>query len=206
MNQTNAVGTPQYAVYIKTPGQNIYTKLSGYSTSSTLLYTPQKSGTYYFKTKVKDSRGYESNKVLKLVVKEPKNVSTIDRKVINYGEAVFIASKTEGLVGKVTYSVYTKKSDQNNYVRVYKDSKKTVFKVTPANPGTYTILIRAKDSKNTVVQKTFTITVREVKNTSTISADNPCIGKKININLSWEQLRMIRCLKINIIKRPDQKV
>ena len=185
MNQTNAVGTPQYAVYIKTPGQNIYTKLSGYSTSSTLLYTPQKSGTYYFKTKVKDSRGYESNKVLKLVVKEPKNVSTIDRKVINYGEAVFIASKTEGLVGKVTYSVYTKKSDQNNYVRVYKDSKKTVFKVTPANPGTYTILIRAKDSKNTVVQKTFTITVREVKNTSTISADNPCIGKKININLSY---------------------
>ena len=34
MNQTNAVGTPQYAVYIKTPGQNSYTKLSGYSTSS----------------------------------------------------------------------------------------------------------------------------------------------------------------------------
>ena len=153
MNQTNAVGTPQYAIYVKAPDKKSYAKIRDYSTSNTFLYTPLKSGTYYFKTKVKDSRGYESNKVLKLIVKDPQNVSAIDKKLISYGESVFIAAETEGLVGKVTWSVYTKKSDQKNYVRLYKDSKKTVFKVTPANPGTYTILIRAKDSKNTVVQK-----------------------------------------------------
>ncbi len=112
------------------------------------------------------------------------NKSSVSASSVTAGTAVTLTAKAEGGTAPYRYSYEYKKSSSSSWTSIssgYCDYTSAVF--TPSMAAAYIVRIRVKDSKNTVVEKQFTITsVKALANNSTISSDKPTVGSNVTLN------------------------
>ncbi len=154
--------------------------------------TPAAITTYDIRVKVKDSKNKVVNKDFTVTVIDDgslKNNSTLSAYSITLGGSVTVTAKALGGTAPYRYAVYYKKSTSSTYSAVQTYSTKKSITVTPATATTYDIRVKVKDSKNKVVNKDFTVTVKKagttpLANTSTLSAYSITLGDSITVKSS----------------------
>ena len=193
VNASAAGGTApyQYAVYYKKTAATTYSAVRTYSTAKTINVTPAAITTYDIRVKVKDSKNKVVNKDFTVTVIDGalKNNSTLSAYNITLGGSVTVTAKALGGTAPYRYAVYYKKSTSSTYSAVQTYSTKKSITVTPATATTYDIRVKVKDSKNKVVNKDFTVTVKKagttpLANTSTLSAYSITLGDSITVKSS----------------------
>ncbi|MGN0536696.1 MAG: hypothetical protein ACI4M3_01810, partial [Acutalibacteraceae bacterium] len=85
---------------------------------------------------------------------------TISATSITKGNSVTMTGKASGGTSPYQYAMVVKHSTADSWTTL-KGYDTTATKTwTPAKTGTYTVQIKVKDAKSTVVTKTFTLTVK----------------------------------------------
>ncbi len=177
----------QYAMVVRHSTDSAWTTLKGYNATATKTWTPAKTGTYTVQIKVKDAKGTAVVKTFTLTVKAATtsltNNSTISATSITKGKSVTMTGKAGGGTSPYQYAMVVRHSTDSAWTTL-KGYNATATKTwTPAKTGTYTIQIKVKDAKGTVVVKTFTLTVKAssttLTNNSTISATSITKGKSV---------------------------
>ena len=177
----------QYAVYYKKAASTSYTTVQGYSTAKSIVVTPGAATTYDVRVKVKDSAGTVKTKDFTLKVTAPasalKNTSTISAASVALGKSVTVTGAATGGTTPYYYAAYIKKSTSDSFTQVRSYSTTKTITVKPTAAGTYTVRIKVKDGKGTVVNKDVTLKVASstLTNTSTLSATSITLGSKITI-------------------------
>ena len=179
---TGSTGFYQYAYVAKTPAGE-WKVLRNYSTTATHTWTPASTGTYTVQVKVKDSVGTIKIKSFTLKVSTALvNNSKISATSITKGTTLKLTGAASG--GTTPYKfAYVAKTPAGEW-KVIKDySTSTTHSWTPASVGTYTVQIKVKDAKNTVVVKSFTLKVSAaaLTNNSKISATSITKGTTIKL-------------------------
>ncbi len=164
----------QYAYVVQAPSGS-WTVLKSYSTATTHTWTPASTGKYTVQIKVKDSNDTVEIKSFTLTVNAVAaltNNSKISATTINKGTAVTFTGAASGGTAPYQYA-YVVQAPSGTWTVLKGYSTATSHTWTPASTGKYTVQIKAKDSTDTVVIKTFTLTVNAVAaltNNSKISA------------------------------------
>lgn len=180
---SGGAGSYQYAYLVKYETSSNYTVLKNYSTTSTYTWTPTTAGTHTFAVKIKDKDGtvVQKNFTVKVTNADLKNASTISASTLTRGEYVTLTGKGTGGVGTYQYAIAAKHESSSNYtvLKAYNTTAKYTW--TPAKSGTYTVVIKVKDDKETIVQKFFTVkvTAADLTNKSTVSASSVTLGKSV---------------------------
>ena len=175
----------QYAAYYKKSTATYFTTLRNFSTSTTILFRPKEVATYNLKVKVKDNNGTIASKsfTIKSTAAPLVNNSTVSATSIAYGKSVTITGAASGGVAPYQYAAYYKTASATYYttIRGYNSYKTITFK--PKASGTYTVLVKVKDSKNTVKSKTFTVKMANapLANACKLSATSVTLGGYVKI-------------------------
>ncbi|MGN0537991.1 MAG: alpha-amylase family glycosyl hydrolase [Acutalibacteraceae bacterium] len=186
-NASGGTSPYQYAMVAKHSTASSYTVLKNYDTTTTKTWTPSKTGTYYVQVKVKDSNGTVVAKSFTLKVQAATtaltNNSTISATSITKGKSVTMTGKASGGTSPYQYAMVVRHSTASSWTTL-KGYNTTATKTwTPAKTGTYTVQIKVKDAKGTVVTKSFTLTVKDaaLTNSSTISATSITKGSSVTM-------------------------
>lgn len=183
----SAVGgeTPyQYKVEYKKSGTSEWTVVSDFSDKAELTITPAEIGYYDIQVTVKDGKERTTYQSFKLqVVQKLSNMSTIKPTKIIVGDSMTVSGKASGGTGNYQYYVGMKKSTDKAYTTVQNYQYNSEVSVMPKTVGTYTVLIKVKDSSGTIVSKKITVKVLAVVvNKSTISAEKITLGGSLTVN------------------------
>ena len=110
--------------------------------------------------RVKDSKGTIVSKSFALNVIQPlSNTSKASSASITKGQSVKLTGAASGGTSPYKYAYLYKTSNGKwSVLRNYSTAASYTFKPTAA--GKYTLMVKVKDSKNAVVSKSFTLTVR----------------------------------------------
>ncbi|MGN0537690.1 MAG: hypothetical protein ACI4M3_06910, partial [Acutalibacteraceae bacterium] len=184
---TGGTGEYQYAIAAKHSTVSKYTTLKGYNTTATKYWKPAKAGTYTVVIKVKDSSGEVVQKFFTIKVAETalKNNSTVSATSITLGQGITLTGVAEGGMGDYQYEISAKHSTASSYtvLKSYNSTATTKY-WKPSQTGTYSVIIKVKDSAGTVVQKSFTIAVKSstpLTNNSTVTATTVTLGQGITL-------------------------
>ncbi|MGN0537992.1 MAG: hypothetical protein ACI4M3_08460, partial [Acutalibacteraceae bacterium] len=179
----------QYAMVVKHSTADTWTTLKAYNTTATKTWTPSKTGTYAVQIKVKDSKSTVVTKSFTLTVKAAStaltNSSTISATSITKGQSVTMTGKASGGTSPYQYAMVVKHSTASTWTTLKAYNTTATKTWTPASTGTYTVQIKVKDAKDTVVTKSFTLTVKAAStaltNSSTISATSITKGQSVTM-------------------------
>ena len=184
---TGGSGSYTYAVYYKQTAQTNWTAVQSYASTISKKVTPLAATTYTVRVKVKDSAGTIANKDFTVkVTKAPLvNTSTISATTLDLGKSLTLKGSATGGTAKYTYAVYYKKTSDTAWTKV-QDYASTITKtVTPKAATTYTVRVKAKDSKGTIANKDFKVTVKvPLTNNSTLSATSIALGNTVTVKAS----------------------
>lgn len=152
------------------PGTSTFVTLKSYSSVSSYSFSPTIAGTYTIRVSVK-SGSTVKNKDITLNVVKVTNTSTINTASVTVGQSISVLGSATGGTSPYTYKyTYKDASGTTKYISGsdYISSSSVNFK--PAQAGTYTIYVVAKD-KNGIVSdtKNFTITVNATTSTSLVN-------------------------------------
>ena len=104
-----------------------------------------------------------------------KNTSTISSKSITLGKTVTVKCSANGGQTPYKFAVYYKLSTASKWTTAQSYKENTTVKFTPKHSGKYNVSVKVKSANDTIIKKSFTVTVTDVlKNNTAISA------KKIN--------------------------
>jgi len=176
----------QYAVYYKKSTSTSYTTVQAYKTNKTITITPAAATTYDVRVKVKDSAGTVKTKDFTVKVTAATtaltNKSTISAATVAVGSSVTVTGAASGGTTPYQYAAYIKKSTASNFSQVRAYSTTKTITIKPVEAGTYTVRVKVKDAKGTVVNKDITLkATATLKNASTLSATSITLGKSITI-------------------------
>ena len=184
---TGGRGSKEYAVYYKRSAADSWSLKQDYAVESTVKITPKFADTYSIRVKVKDGDGIIKTKTLTVTtVAALKNTSKLAATSITYGNSVKVTCSSTGGIGTKQYAVWYKLQDSSTWNKGRDYAAETTVTVTPKHTGTYTVRVKAKDSKGTVVNKDLSLQVKSVSlaNTSVISANTIEKGSSIRITCS----------------------
>ena len=172
-----------YAVYYKQNSQTTWTTVQSYASTITKTITPKAATTYTVRVKVKDSAGTIVNKDFTVTVKKAlANNSTISDTSINLGDSLTLTGAATGGTSPYTYAVFYKQNSQTTWTTVQSYASTITKTITPKAATTYTVRVKVKDSAGTIVNKDFTVTVKNpLTNTSTVSATSISLGKSVTL-------------------------
>ena len=179
-----------YAVYYKLSTASSYTTAQNYSTTKTVTITPSEAGTYSLVVKVKDGSGTVSRKELSVTVASSAstliNNSTLSSTSITLGSSIAVTGAASGGTSPYYYSVYYKLSTASSYITAQNYSTTKSVTITPSAAGTYSVVVKVKDSAGTVCRKAFTakVTASTLTNNSTVSASSITLGSSVKITAS----------------------
>lgn len=157
------------------PGTSTFVTLKSYSSVSSYSFSPTIAGTYTIRVSVK-SGSTVKNKDITLNVVKVTNTSTINTASITVGQSISVLGSATGGTSPYTYKyTYKDASGTTKYISGsdYISSSSVNFK--PAQAGTYTIYIVAKD-KNGIVSDTKNFTVKVNATTSTSLVNNSTVS------------------------------
>ncbi len=174
-----------YKVTYKLSGSEQTVTVQDYSTNAKVSFAPESAGSYSVTVGVKDARDVVVNRTFEVTVNKPlANNSTISETMISLGSSVTLTAASEGGLEPIQYAFVVQ--DTKGKWSVLKNySSDTTCGYTPAAVGNYTLQIKAKDSRGTVVISSFRLTVVEpIANTSTVSKDTIILGESVTITAS----------------------
>ena len=151
-----------YAYYYKVSTDTNWSRLSDYSSTASIVITPQSPADYDIRVDIRDSANNNASKILTIgIVGELTNTSSINPKdkSIESGNSVTIYPNSTGYYRSVSYQIYYQVSGSSTKKYITYDASKGYVKFTPSDAGTYTITVVAKDSLNRTASKSFTLTV-----------------------------------------------
>ena len=156
------VGSCQYAVFYRKVGTDKWTSVQAYDTNSTVTVTPQKKAAYEILVKAKDKKANVAEKTLTVNVTNPlpENTSTLSADTITLGESVTVNASATGGAGSFQYAVFYKKATDTKWTTAQAYSTNPSVAVTPKKKTSYEIFVKAKDKNSTVIEKTFSVTVK----------------------------------------------
>ncbi|MDD6490107.1 MAG: leucine-rich repeat domain-containing protein [Clostridia bacterium] len=171
---TGGVAPYQYAFLVKHSTATKWTTITSYSTTSTKVWQPTKTGTYQVDVKIKDANGVAVSKFFTLTVYDKSvllNNSTISKTTISKGDSITLTGKATGGTSPYKYAYYYKKISDTIWKTAKDWSTTTSVSIKPTEVATYDVCIKVQDSKGTLVKKYFTVKVNlsPLTNTSTIS-------------------------------------
>lgn len=175
----------KYAYYYKLSSNTAWKTMKDYSTVTDKKFIPPSAGTYDICVKVKDSLGTIVKKYFTLKVENYPtlvNNSTVSASSVTLGGAVKLYGSASGGTGTYKYAYYYKRTSESSWHTIKDYSTVSPKSFTPSSAGDYDILIKVKDSRNTIVKKYFTLKVIPVlTNQSTVSATAMTLGKSITL-------------------------
>ena len=114
-------------------------------------------------------------------INEVKNTSTLSVETVKSGNPVTVVCSGKGGTGIYTYAVYYKQASQSSWICKQDYSTNSEVTIKPAKATDYEICVKVKDSRNTVVDKTFSLRVySSLKNESVVS-ESVKLGDNIEI-------------------------
>ena len=185
-NASGGKGGYQYAVYYKPKSGSTWTCVQSFKANRSVTITPKSVKSYTVRVKVKDASGSVVNKDFTVTVKNAlQNTSAISASKIIKGRSVKVtAAAAEGL-GSYQYAVYYKLKSGTSWICVQSYKSQNTVNITPKSAKTYLIRVKAKDAGGSVVNKDFTVTVKEeLQNTSVISAQTIVKGGGVTVTAS----------------------
>ncbi len=173
-----------YKVSYLHDSDSIWSILEPATTSNVFTFTPDKSGSYTFRTIVTDNRGVSKEKYFYLTVKDNalKNESTVSKTKITLGEKVTVNAKASGGKSPYLYGVYIKKASSEKWTTVQSYKSNDTITVSFAAAVKYELCVKVKDSSGKIEKQYFTITVtRPLENKSVISAETIKLGEAVTV-------------------------
>lgn len=157
---TGGTGTYQYAYYCRKSSSSGWYTIKGYSTSTSVSYTPVAAVNYDVMIRVKDSLGRVSEKFFQINVNNKlSNNSKALSTVIKKGTAMKLIGSASGGTGTYQYAYYCRKSGSEGWYTIKGYSSSTSVSYTPVAAVNYDVMIRVKDSAGKVTEKKFTVKV-----------------------------------------------
>ena len=181
---TGGYGTKTYAVYYKPTSSSTWTKVRDYATGTKVTVTPKSATTYTVRVKAKDGKGTVKNKDFSVTVKDSAltNTSKLSASTIDLGSSVKVTCASSGGSGTKQYAVYYKKTSDTSWTKVRDYATGTSVSVTPKSATTYTVRVKAKDEKGTVVNKDLALkVVKALTAKATASATSVSLGTSVTI-------------------------
>lgn len=178
-------GNYTYTIRYKKSSSNYWTTKQNKSANAVLVIKPSASVLYDVSVTAYDGRGNSDEKIFRVnVFAALENKSSLSSESISFGESVEINAMASGGLGDITYAVYCKKasSDKWSAVQKYSDNKTVSF--TPAAAVDYDVMVKVRDSRGIVVNKTFRLSVIKLTNTSEIASEQIKFGSSIEISCS----------------------
>ena len=153
-------GSYTYAAYYKKATATAWSTIRSYGESPDFTFKPAAAVTYDVCVKVKDTTG----KIEKLyftvtVTAELTNQSTVSAASVTLGETVTLKGAAKYGTAPYTYAYFYKKASSSTWTTLKSFSTKTAVTLKPAAAVKYDILIKIKDSTDTIVEKAFTLSV-----------------------------------------------
>ena len=173
----------QYAFYYKRGNATSWTTKAAYGKATSVELTPAYVDTYTVRVDVKDNNGTVATKTYTITSSDTTpltNNSTVSSTAVQIGKTVTITGKAAGGSGSYQYAFYYKRSGAASWTTKSAYGKATSVELSPAYSDTYTIRVDVKDSKGTVVSKTFTV-VTALTNKSTVSTTSVKVGNTVKI-------------------------
>ena len=179
-----AVGgtSPYKYAYLYKTSNGKWSVLRNYSTASSYTFKPTAAGKYTLMVRVKDSKGTIVSKSFALNVNDPlKNTSKVSSTSITKGQSVKLTGAASGGTAPYKYAYLYKTSNGKwSVLRNYSTASSYTFKPTAA--GKYTLMVRVKDSKGTIVSKSFVLNViQPLSNTSKVSSASITKGQSVKL-------------------------
>ncbi len=174
---------PYQFAYVACAPDGKWSVLKNYSTDTSYTWTPASLGKYTVQIKVKDSKGKVEVKSFALTVSAIANTSTISATSIAKGQSIKLTASASGGTEPYQFAYVAQAPDGKWYVlKNYSTATSHTWK--PASLGKYTVQVKVKDSEGKVEIKSFTLTVSDLTNTSTISSTSITKGQSIDITAS----------------------
>ncbi len=175
----------KYAFFYKKSTDSKYTTLQNFDSINTVTFAPDAVGEYSIVIKVKDNTGKSVRNEYSLAVtdNELTNNSSMSAETIGLGESVTLNGSATGGTAPYQYAFYYKKSTDRSYstIRGFKTDSAAEF--TPASSGSYSVVIKVKDSTGKVARNEYTLTVNEkaLANNSTLSSETIGLGESVKL-------------------------
>ncbi len=171
----------RYTVDVAPKGTEEWTKLGNNVTTTDFTYTPEKTGLYDFRIKVKDSYNTTTEKTVTVKINDPlKNTSTVSKKTTMLGNTITIKGSAEGGIEDYKYKFYYKQSSASSWKTLSASEKTADFKAPSA--ASYDLKVVVTTSDGASETKTFTVTVKKpLENNSTVSAEKCIIENKVTL-------------------------
>ena len=173
----------KFSYYYKKTTDKSYKTLKYNTTVSEVSFKPESAGSYYIVVKVIDSKGTVVRKQFTLTVRETlKNNSYISEEEIVLGKTVTITGEATGGTEPYQYAFYYKNTMESSYKTLQAYSSESTATFKPKADGTYSIVVKVKDSDGTVSRKEMTLTVkRALKNDTGISSSSIKLGESVKV-------------------------
>ena len=178
----NANGTVKYTFLL-----NDGTTLKAASTANSCTWTPTKAGTYTVAVKAQDSAlSITSTAVITVTASGTlTSNASVSSSELKLGSSVTLKGAAVGGKTPYQYAYYYKKASASAYTRIKDYSTTASVTYQPTAAGTYTLLIKVKDSAGTIISKTFPLTVTSsvatLNNTSAVSAASITLGNTVTL-------------------------
>ena len=111
-----------------------------------------------------------------------KNTSTISSKSITLGKTVTVKCSANGGQAPYKFAVYYKLSTASKWTTAQSYKENTIVKFTPKHSGKYNVSVKVKSANDTIIKKSFTVTVTDVlKNNTAISSEKINKGDSVTV-------------------------
>lgn len=156
------VGEKQYEVRYKQSAKKKWTVVQEFADNTSVSIKPSWIGSYDVRVKAKDVVGTTEQLDLTINVKDVlKNTSTVSKKSLMRGEILTVNASAKGGEGDYSYAVLLKRPSDSRWLILSHFSDTDTVNVTPRYVGVYTLCVKVKDEKGTIVKKDFTVNVIE---------------------------------------------
>ena len=177
----------KFAYFYKLASRSSWTKASdGFVSDTAVAVKFNNAGSYNLMVRVQDKSGKMADKTFDLTVTSSPltNNSSLSATSVTTGTAVTIKGAAAG--GKTPYTFFYayKLSTASSYTRLTSDFVSATSKsFTPADVGTYNVLVKVKDAAGTIAEKKLTLKVTgsALTNNSSLSASSIALGSSVTL-------------------------
>ena len=154
-------GGYKYSYLYRIGDKGSWKTLKGFSTSTSVKFTPSAEGNYTICIKAKDSYSTIDKMYFDLAVSELKNDSRMSADTVKEGTKVTLTGVASGGNGNYSYAYLIQSPGSSNWqtLKDFSTTRSCSFK--PSKVGTYNVCIKVKDVTGTIAKKYMELRVTE---------------------------------------------
>ena len=177
------IGGYEFEYSYEKDGESESHMIKEFSSDTTAEQVMTEVGSYNILVRLRDSTGHTADMGLGLQVTEGlSNTSSIDKTMVAPGQSVTVTGAATGGSQDYEFAFYYKKADENDWTLAQDYGDRTTAQLAFDEAGSYDVLVKAKDSLNTVAEAAFTVQVTAAPvNTSTLDKTSIVKGDSVTI-------------------------